>query len=241
MTTTPTRSQRRADATCAELDQLAVILGGPKALAVPTYTALRRSVHAVISRDGEPATIDGYKSKHGDTSGARGGPASVPTGDPNEPGYVALDGPLAMVLKRPDIDVVHRAALRLEHNVRQMRDLGVGIDNAIRTVPTPGQATPTAALCSCCRQEPGDRETDINGALPGARFLCLTCIAFVEKQGTAGIGSNRRGWAPRLPNDAELEARRTGKPARVRVNPKEPFHWSDGSTTGITPTPPTAA
>ena len=89
------------------------------------------------------------------------------------------------------------------------------------------------AVCSHCRQLPGDRETDVNGSLPGARFLCVECITFVERQGGKVIGRHQ----PRLPNQTELAARATGRKPRARVDPTTPFRWSDKSTTGITPNP----
>lgn len=232
MPPTPTRAQRQAEATGAELDQIMTMLGGPAALKLPTYTALRRRIVAVIRRDDEPNVIDGYESRHGDTSGTGGGNSEL---TPVE--RVAF----RLVEAGQPADIVHAKVTLIVANVRQTRDRVVGVDNALRLIPAePGQAAPEAALCSCCRLEPGDRETDVDGALPGVRFLCVTCITFVERQAGATVGRN--AGRARLPTTAEVEARRRGKTATKRVNPKDrPFAWRDGSTTGITPTPPTAA
>jgi hypothetical protein len=217
MPPTPSRAQRQADATCAELDQTVTALVGPAGLKAPTYTALRRRIHAIISRDDQPATIDGYKSRHGSTDGG-GNSDSTPV----------EAAALRLAVGVVPVDVVHRAAIRLTHNVRQIRDMTVQNDNAVRTVPAPGLPSEQVALCSHCREFPGEMETTCNGALAAAYFLCERCIAYVDRQAGSRIGR------PRLPDQAWLEQQRTGKAPRKRVNPKDPavaINWRHGATT----------
>jgi hypothetical protein len=228
MPPTQTRAQRQADATIAELDQAVAWLFGTKGNKNPWahFEALKRQIHEVMCRDEESPRIDGYRSRHGSSDGGGNSDAT-----PVEAAALRLvDG-------RQPVDVVHRATIRFVDVARTMRDAAVQGENALRTVPRPGAPTEAARLCSWCQAEPGDRETDVNGALKGARFLGLECIGFVERQGSARVG--RHG--PRLPTPAEIEQRRTGKAPKARVNPKDiPFRWRDGTTTGINQPPPAA-
>lgn len=231
----PTRAARQADATCAELDQIITLVFGPAGLKQPAYVAYRRRVHSVIVRDNEPARIDGYKSRHGDTSG---------TGGNSE--LTAVEQAAARLVEHGQpADIVHAKVTLIVANVRQARDRLVGIDNALRLIPTsPGTPAPEAAVCSNCRIEPGDRETDVNGALPGARFLGLWCIDFVERQGGKVVGRHK----PRLPSDVEIKAWQQGRKPRAHIDPKaKPFGFNnaDGSRSytglAVTDLPPSAA
>lgn len=228
---TPTRAERQADATCAELDQIfALLAGGPTVKDRNAhYAQLRRRIHAVIVRDNISAAVDGYKSRHGASDG--GG---------NSEHTAVESAALRLVEGGMPSDIVHAKVTLIVANVRQVRDRMVGIDNGLRLIPAePGAPTPEPAKCSHCLLEPGDRETDVNGALPGARFLGLWCIDQVQNRASAPNYGGRRDF---LPNKAEIDAWQSGRKPRVHVDPKDPaWKWADGSTTGATLNPPPSA
>jgi hypothetical protein len=236
---TPTRAERDAELVGAFLDQIWALLGGG-----PTtkdrnahFARFKREAMSVVRRDNEPNVLDGYKSRHGDASGVGGNSE-----------FTAVESPaFRLVGGYQPKDDLHAAAELIKVNAPKAHNHLVAISNQVRRVPAePGAPTPEPAKCSHCQLEPGDRETDVNGALPGARFLGLWCIQFVEQQGTAGVGSTRRGWAARLPNDTEITAWQSGRKPRAHVDPKAAFGFNnaDGtrSFTGATLNlPPSAA
>ena len=231
MPPTQSRAQRQAEEVGAILDQLRAILdGGPTVKNRDAhYAAFRRTVVSVVRRDAEPNVIDGYKSRHGDTSGSGGNSELTAV---ERAAFRLYDG-------GQPTDELHMAASLIYVNAPKAYNHLVAILNQVRRVPAePGAPTEAARMCSHCHELPGEMETTCNGALDAVFFLCERCIAYVERQGTARAG--RHG--ARLPDKAWLEQQRTGKAPKRRVDPQgRPFAWRDGSTTGITPTPPTAA
>lgn len=228
---TPTRAARQADTTCAELDQLAALLFGGPTVKDPRahYANLRRQIHAAISRDNITAGIDGYRSRHGSTDGG-GNSDSTPV----------EAAALRLVEGGQPADIVHAKVTLIVASVHSAWRAANGWDNALRLIPTQGAPTGEVAVCSHCRERPGEAETTVNGMLDAAYFLCGECFRFVERQ--YGGKAGRHGY--RLPNKAELDAMRSGRKPRARLDPTDRVavaKWRDGSTTGLELRPPNPA
>jgi hypothetical protein len=210
---TNTRTDKRIAYAIESIDIAHKILAGK---------TLPAQITAAIRRDDQSARTDGYPTSHG-RPGTGGGAQSVPTDDPNERGTVVLTAVEAAAyrfLASGQLkDEVHLLVSRLETACKRLANDARSIEDILRALPT--QAPPAPQECEHCKTEAGDRYTDVDGALAIARFLCSPCIAFVELHAAAIKGAPSYGGTPmrpRLPNPAELEARRQGKRPKAKAS-----------------------
>jgi hypothetical protein len=220
MTPTPTRAQRQADATCAELDQLWHLLAGGPTTKNPGahYATLRRLIHTAIARDNEPHVVDGYKTRNGDPSSGGG----------NSDSTSVETAALRLVLGGQPADIVHAAVTRIVINVRQARDRIVAIDNALQEIP---QAAPVtvdeSTWCTSCLR------FNIHTPRSNQHKRCGWCRDFHAEHGMD---------APEALVRQRAEGRRiTTSDLAKHLPANPPFRWRDGSTTGTHLDPPPAA
>lgn len=232
MPPTPSRSHRKADATCFDLDQVREPFAKDA-----TYHAIRRAIHSAISRDDMPATIDGYKSRHGDASGVGG----------NSELTAVESAAFRLVAGERGADIVHAKVEVIIANVRRMLDAKVAIENALRLIPTgiPDREVlegNDATWCRSClrinHHSPRWQIATKGGS--GIYADCSWCVSFRKAHGIAPPEALLRMHADgRRITSADL-ARHLPKGAPK--DPKAtPFQWRDGSTTGATLNPPPSA
>lgn len=179
---------------------------------------LYRRSHQLVGRNYISAVPDGYPAA---TIGPGGSSGS--TSSPVESATFARE--------RPNRDEVDRAAREVLAAFVMILDGINRADNAWRTVGHRSTGEQQGEPCESCKRaglpSVSTRFGSVAGKLDRKWRLCDACRDFVKHY-------------ERVPTVDELRHHaHTGK-WRVRVDPS-PFRWSDGSTTGITPPPPSAA
>lgn len=238
MPPTPRKTDKQAEYAMACATRTAEFWFGKRGNKDPWghFAAKQRVIATIIRRDAIPVEIDGYSASHGATDGSRG-ITPVQTGDPNEPGSVVMDGIVGIVDRlvqhgQPR-DPIHNVASNLLAALGHMADAADTCDNQLRLVPAIKSDQPEDFWCvSCIRFEV--REPRV-----GRRRHCAWCAAFRAEYGID---------PPQALVELHAQGRRITQadilrhvPTQLRKVKATPFSWRDGSTTGITPTPPSAA